>query len=179
MPQVTLVADSVRLRPFELADAPEVRDGVDAEVLSWVPLPDPYGLPEAEEFCGELAERARRSGDGQHWAVTQADGGRFLATVGLNRTRWEHGVTEIGYWAAPWARRQGRMSEAVRAVSVWALRELGMARVELLAVPRNAGSLGVARSAGFSIEGVLRCAHRHRGEQHDLVVHSLVRADLE
>ena len=60
----------------------------------------------------------------------------------------------------------------------WVLREQGLERVELRAAPGNIGSQRAAERAGFTREGVLRNAgHVHEGRV-DLIVYSLVRADL-
>ena len=42
-------------------------------------------------------------------------GDRCDGSIGLDRADWESGQAEIGYWVAPWARRRGYATEAVRA----------------------------------------------------------------
>ncbi|MFB9908163.1 GNAT family N-acetyltransferase [Allokutzneria oryzae] len=179
MPLVVLRTRRTVIRPFRVTDAADVAEGVDEEVLRWIPLPQPYDESAALTWCAEQSHHVRLSGEGQSWAVCDPETDRFLATLGLTRTRWEHRVTEVGYWAAPHARGRGFVAEAARTVSEWALREVDFARVELRAAVGNTASQRVAEKAGFTREGVLRNADRHRGRQHDLVSWSLVPADLD
>jgi len=50
--------------------------------------------------------------------------------------------------------------------------------VELVAEPDNAAVIGAAGAAGFTREGVLRGHQRKRGKRIDVVVMSLIPADL-
>jgi len=61
---------------------------------------------------------------------------------------------------------------------LWALEELGLARVEILVQVGNTASLRVARKAGAREEGVLRNRIRHHGQDVDAVMFSLVPGDL-
>jgi [ribosomal protein S5]-alanine N-acetyltransferase len=76
------------------------------------------------------------------------------------------------------ARGRGLATTALRLVSRWAVRELGIARVHLTAHVDNPASQRVAERAGFRREGVLRAWEEIRGERVDLVMFSLVGSDL-
>jgi RimJ/RimL family protein N-acetyltransferase len=67
----------------------------------------------------------------------------------------------------------------VRLLAPWALRELRLARVALHTTPDNKASQRVAERAGFTREGVLRSFEEHDGRRVDVVVFSLLPADLE
>jgi RimJ/RimL family protein N-acetyltransferase len=69
----------------------------------------------------------------------------------------------VGYWVAPWARRQGVATRAARAVCRWALDDGPFERLSLQAATINPGSNGVARALGFTLEGTLRGAMREGG----------------
>jgi RimJ/RimL family protein N-acetyltransferase len=87
-------------------------------------------------------------------------------------------VCSIGYRVAPWARRRGVATGAVRMVSVWAFTTLGLERIQLYHAVENAGSCGVATAAGFALEGTLRSAHRYAdGERHDEHLHARLPRD--
>ena len=79
---------------------------------------------------------------------------------------------------APSARGRGLATAALRLVSRWALRDLGVARVQLTTHLDNAASQRAAERAGFQREGVLRSWEELRGRRVDLVMYSLVAADL-
>lgn len=105
-------------------------------------------------------------------------GARLHGCIDLKKTQWAAGTTEIGYWVAPWGRGAGLAGRAASVLARWALLELGLERVEIRAAGGNIASQRAAESAGFTREGLLRNAgHTHAGRV-DLVVHSLVRADL-
>jgi len=123
----------------------------------------------------------------------------------LNRRRWDEGVSatfaicdaandcvghvfvnlsdalrgSIGYWLLPEARGKGLATRAVRLLSRWALRDLALARVGLVAEPWNCQSQRVAERAGFQREGILRSYAEIDGRRVDYVSFSLLPGDLE
>lgn len=104
--------------------------------------------------------------------------GHLVGSIDLKRTDWLSGVTEIGYWTAPLMRGRGVMTEATRVLALWALDDMGFERVELRIATDNAASLRVADRAGFTREGVARSAGYVHGGRVDLVISSLIRADI-
>ncbi|MGE9694535.1 GNAT family N-acetyltransferase [Streptomyces sp. NRRL F-5630] len=177
-PETELVSGNLRLRAFGAGDVEDVRLACsDEEILRWLPLPRPYGLEAARSWCTDFSHHLRTSGEGIHWAVTSRESGRFLGAIGLNSTRWTGLVSEVGYWVAPWTRRQGVAVAATRTVAGWLLGECGFERLELRAATGNLASQAVAERAGFVREGVLRNAgHVYEGRV-DLVGYSLIPAD--
>ena len=105
--------------------------------------------------------------------------GELLASAGFHQIEWDDRSLDVGYWTAPWARRRGVATRAVRLLSGWAIGELGMERISLLTFPGNVASEGVAESAGYTREGVLRAYLEVRGERRDTTVWSLIAADLD
>ena len=57
--------------------------------------------------------------------------------------------------------------------------DLGLERAQLVTTPDNAGSLAVARRAGFAQEGLLRGRDIEDGERIDVVVLGRLRSDSE
>ena len=60
----------------------------------------------------------------------------------------------MGYWLAPWARRRGVMTLALRAVVEWATRVHGVDRLFLTTHPENVASQRVAERGGFTRVGL-------------------------
>ena len=174
-PQPTLTGPRVRLRPWRPDDAPAVHAACqDAELQRWTTVPVPY-LPEhAEQFVGEVAAATWAAG-GALFAVESLGDGGLVGSIGLLGLR--EGVAPVGYWTVAGRRGQGLTAEALRVLSSWALDELGVRRVELIADPANRGSNRVAERAGFSAEGVLRSRYLHRGVPGDVVLWSLLATD--
>ncbi|MFE1320040.1 GNAT family N-acetyltransferase [Kitasatospora phosalacinea] len=178
-PETVLHTDRLLLRPFNSEDADATRIACSDELTQqWLPLPAPYTIEHATSWCTEVSHRLRTSGDGIHFAVTDAGSGQLLGTVGLKKTDWPAQVSEVGYWSAPWARGRGMTAEATRALGEWLLGEQGFQRLQLLAATGNTASQRVAEKAGFQREGILRNAGYVHGGRVDLFVFSLVPGDL-
>ncbi len=129
-------------------------------------LPEPYTLADAEDFLLFVKEE-HAVATGLHWAV--ADEAEPDLQVGqISLMGLSGGLArsaEIGYWAHPDSRGHGYTRTALRAVARHALLPvveggLGLDRVFLRIAESNAGSLAVARSAGFVESGRDRKAQR-------------------
>ena len=92
------------------------------------------------------------------------------------------GVVEIGYGLRDGFCGSGYMTEAVRTISDWALRQQGVTGVEAETEPGNASSLRVLARAGFVPTGVLGAEgprFRFRGKaegalfEYDTVLHEM------
>jgi ribosomal-protein-alanine N-acetyltransferase len=79
-----------------------------------------------------------------------------------------HGCT-VGYGLAPDAVGYGYMTEALNEAVRIAFEDLGLHRVELNAIPRNARSIALAERCGFEREGVSRQMLRIAGVWEDHV----------
>jgi RimJ/RimL family protein N-acetyltransferase len=143
---VVLTTKRLVLRPFAESDIDDVVEAArDPEMRQWMPFASRQTPRAAREWCIGLAHD---DPDGQiHFAIT-GDGGRCDGSIGLDGADWESGQAEIGYWVAPWARRKGYATEAVRAVTAYGMSK-GLHRIELLAAHGNLWSLGVAERSGF------------------------------
>ncbi len=77
----------------------------------------------------------------------------------------------------PATRRRGAASQALRALSTWAIDEVGVARLELFVEPWNTASSRTAESAGYSCEGLLRSWQAVGAERRDMSVYSFLPSD--
>jgi RimJ/RimL family protein N-acetyltransferase len=101
----------------------------------------------------------------------------LLGSVILYAVDWRHRRGEVGYWLAAGARGRGIATRALRLALRWMFEDLGLERAQLVTTPDNAGSLGVARRAGFAEEGLLRGRDIEEGRRVDVVVYGLLRED--
>lgn len=179
LPDPPLSDGVITLRAFIQDDIPAITAACqDPEIARWTAMvPSPYTEDDAREWIA-THEEARLAGLGCPFAVIDSQTGELLASAGFHGIEWEDRCSDIGYWTAPWARRRGVATRAVRLLSRWAIRDLGMQRISLLTFPGNVASEGVARSAGYTREGVLRAYLEVRGERRDTTVWSLIAADL-
>ena len=175
--QPTLDTGGLKLRPWGATDAEAVYAACqDPEIVAWTTVPFPYRLEHAQSFVGPMSSDAWAHKTAANFAVIDA-AGTLVGSFGLVRMNPSQGVAEVGYWVAPDARRREVARRAAAAVTEWALRDVGFARVELLAAVENAASRRVAERIGFRQEGVLRSAAAGRGERLDLVIYSRIATD--
>jgi RimJ/RimL family protein N-acetyltransferase len=137
----------------------------DPDIQHWIPVPVPYERTHAVEFVASRPERWAADDGEMTFAVTDAADGRLLGMVGLHAR--DASMKEIGFWTAPWARRQGVMTDAARLVCRFGFEMLGLQRVEWWARVGNEGSRRVAQKLGFTMEGTCRARLLHRGERVD------------
>ena len=150
------------LRPFSIADAPQLHEALVESIdqlrenlwfLPWV----------AEQQTIQSAEARCRKAQGNFllrldlpYLVFERTSGRSVASAGLHRTDWALPKTEVGYWVRTSQLGKGYATEAVNALTSWALQGLRAKRVELVTDELNLGSRAVALRCGFQLEGVLR-----------------------
>jgi ribosomal-protein-serine acetyltransferase len=102
---------------------------------------------------------------------------RFLGVVGLEALAHLHQSAELGYWLRADTTRRGVMTEAARAVIVWAFTRLNAHRIRVAAATDNYASLGVIRRLGFRFEGIARQAERCQGRWLDHAIFGLLATD--
>ncbi|MBK7974756.1 MAG: GNAT family N-acetyltransferase [Deltaproteobacteria bacterium] len=85
---------------------------------------------------------------------------QLLGATGLHRPVWSTRRVEVGYWCRTSRHREGFMTEAVEAVSRYALTHTHAVRIELLTDEENLPSRKVAERCGFVLEGILRHERR-------------------
>ncbi len=177
----TLTDGVVTLRPWSLADAPDVaRACDDPETARWLAaMPRAYTLADAESWLTTTVPQGWASGSAVALAATAAAGGEVLGQVGLYLKDRAHGRAGVGYWTAPWARGRGAASRGTALLSRWAIDALGLNRLELLADVDNLSSQRAAEKAGFTREAIARGARVDRdGSQRDFVQYSLLSSDV-
>jgi len=179
-PARTQLSDgSLVLRPWRLEDVGRVAEiCVDPEIGRWTTVPSPYN----DEHARTWIEQTIRNWDAREgeaaFAVTDAESGEVLGAIGLRPFENRARGGSIGYWVAPDARGRGVATGALRLVSEWALRELGLPRVELVTLPGNEPSQRVAEKAGYARAGTVRMAVRGEDEE-DCVCFSLATEALD
>ncbi len=103
-------------------------------------------------------------------AVSDASKRPFLGHVMLHTLAWRHRRAEVGYWLVPSARGQGVGRTAVSLLVEWAFETLELDRVENTTTPDNDAARALARSLGFTQEGVLASRNLERGRRVDVVI---------
>lgn len=176
-PDPDLADDDFILRQWRTGDVDAVVEACqDPDTQAFVPIPRPYRREDGEQFVAQ-AMRAADEGRGLAFALADPSSDQLLGSMTLHATR-EY-LWHLGYWTAPWARRRGITTRAVRLLSTWAFSEYpGLHRISLFTLVPNVYSQLVAERAGYQREGILRKWDFHGPEPVDVVMFSLVRSDL-
>lgn len=169
----------VWLRPPRAADYPEWRElraASRAFLQPWEPTWPADDLTRAA-FRRRLAAYARDRELGAAYAffVIRASDGALTGGITMSNVR--RGVAQmgtIGYWCGQPFTRQGLTLSAVRAVSDFAFRTLGLHRLEAACIPENHPSRDLLRKAGFEEEGEAKAYLKINGVWRDHVLFGLV-----
>ena len=147
----------------------------DAEIQRFTSVPANYTRDDALLFMAQQVAAEQR-GSAVSLAIVDADRDDLLGSIDVRRQ--DGGRATIGYLVAGPARGRGVATRAVRLLSDWALRELGVARLEIYVRPDNPASQAVAERAGFAREAVLRSHLQIKGRRYDAVVFSRAADDV-
>jgi RimJ/RimL family protein N-acetyltransferase len=188
-----LAAGDYVLRRWELTDLPVVEEAAGDPYIPLVnTVPAAYtheagvafverqwGRPATGLYPFAIGRPGHGPGDGHGAGGTGVPhgggpgGGRAVGHAGLRMVTRDR--ASVGYWVAPSARRSGAARSALRAITAWGLRDLGIARLELHIEPWNTGSLRTAESCGYQREGLMRDWMRVGGELRDAFMYTVLR----
>lgn len=164
--------DGLRLRPLQEADAAGwhayLRDETVTRHTSWQ-LDGPDTLARLIRGYARPAES-----HSMRLAIVTADG-ELAGTIGLNEISLSARRAEIAYDVAPRYWRRGIATQACEALTVWALHELGFARIQATVLDSNLASSGVLARCGFQREGLLRHYRLVRGEPRNFWIYARIR----
>jgi RimJ/RimL family protein N-acetyltransferase len=142
-------------------------------------IPSPYTEDDARWYIAHCRE-GWTEGTLTNFAITDAESGEAVGSIGVRWLEPDQGVAEVGYWVAPWARGKGVCTRAVQLVSQWVLVDHGVERLQLRADEENEASRRVAEKAGYTQEGILRSARYNPrlGRRMNFVMYSLLPGEL-
>jgi [ribosomal protein S5]-alanine N-acetyltransferase len=134
--------------------------------------PEPYGEDDARAYITRVCEQRPEA------AFAIAVDGTAVGSIGFTLGHNVERVSaELGYWLAEpyWGR--GIATEAVRAVTAFAIAEHGLSRVFALPFAGNAASCRVLEKAGFTLEARLRKSAKKAGRVTDQFLYAFVTPD--
>jgi RimJ/RimL family protein N-acetyltransferase len=147
------------LRPFAEADVDRVYEACQDEDIGrfTATLPSPYTRADAMGWIAALDGR-RRDGSGLDLAIELDEVG-LAGAIGLTTFDWDAATARVGYWVAPWARRRGAATCALRLISEYGLGALGLRSITLETALENDASQRVAVRAGYAYVGTVDDIH--------------------
>ncbi|WP_304958664.1 GNAT family N-acetyltransferase, partial [uncultured Parabacteroides sp.] len=88
--------------------------------------------------------------------------------------------TEIGYWLLPAYRGKGIVTQAVRYLCQWAVRERNINRIQIRCAVGNIPSNAIPKRLGFTLEGTERDGELLiSGKYVDINVYSILKKEIE
>jgi len=175
----TLTGDRICLRWMTDKDIPALfRVFSEGRVTRYWSSPPLESMEGASSLLTEIHQYFE-SGSLYQWGIASIENDSVIGTctlAGIDRT---HLRCEIGFALHPdhWGR--GLAEEAVTLAVGWAIRELGMNRIEADIDPRNDASIRLVEKLGFRREGLLRERYHVNGEVQDSVIYGLLRREFD
>lgn len=166
-----LEGDGFVLRPLRESDAP-------AYAAAFRDDPELGRLLGVDADHDEDAARERVGRDSE-LAIADPQTDAFWGWLMLHSHSERDRRCEVAFWLAPGARGRGVGSGAVRLLVSWAMRELDLLRVEMTTTRDNAAVDALARTLGFTREGLLRKRNVERGQRVDVVFYGVLREEWQ
>ncbi|EIL91781.1 MULTISPECIES: GNAT family N-acetyltransferase [Rhodanobacter] len=174
--------DRLYLRTWREEDAPALVEAAHESVASvgpWLPwCRADYGLDDALAWIAHC-QTGWASGDHFAFPVFEANSGRLLGATGLSQHNRLHRSANLGYWVRESCQRRGVAVAAARRVARFGFSQLGLVRIEIVILPDNLASHGVARSLGAKFEAVARQKLWVDGRARDAAVYGWIPRDLD
>ena len=82
--------------------------------------------------------------------------GHFIGGTGFHHLNWDIPCVEIGYWIRNQCKGQGLMTEAVNALTLYAINQLGVKRIEIRCDINNVRSKKIPERLGYHLEATLK-----------------------
>ncbi len=142
----------IHIRYQRLSDARRFLEILSSPNFTYFPA-KPKSIEEESAFLRQNRDK-RKAGSEYNYAVV-ADG-KVVGAAGVKVNRHYPFIGEIGYFVDEpfWGR--GIACRAVGLLERVCFGELGLTRLEILMVPRNAASRRVAEKSGYQREGLLK-----------------------
>lgn len=143
----------ITLRPFSLQDvAMTTALCQDPEIPRWTTVPAAYGEADARAWIS-AHEDQWLGGLEASLAITDANSGELIGSVGLFRDLNDETTTEVGYWVGAHSRGRGVATRAVTLLCEWGVNVARLQRVRLVTLIGNTPSERVAMKSGFTRVG--------------------------
>lgn len=129
-------------------------------------IPFPYTEADADEWMREILTRPYTGCEKADWTIRLASGEAVGECWLLSILRGNR--AEVGYWMAPAYWGRGIPGRAVRALSLFAMREFDCRKIVATIRDGNERSRRVLEKAGFAFEATLRSHTVHEGRSYDV-----------
>ncbi len=133
-----------RLRHLKISDADWITTACqDREIQRWTKVPRPYTQQHAESFI------EGSSGELDTFAIIESRSNEAVGMCSIHHIT--DGIAHVGYWVAPWGRKFGAASTALRILPTVARRIGGAHTIRATIAESNLASRRTAEHAGFAL----------------------------
>ena len=155
----------ITLRPLAPTDADWIFEACqDQEIMKWTQIPRPYTHHHAVDFATTL------SGDVEVWVI---EGDRPLGVIGVHSINPATRIADIGYWCAPWGRRQGAMRSGLIQFMEKMKANPDVAIIQATIAESNIASRKTAESVGLVLTGAAPRSCNCGGEEVSAVLYEI------
>jgi ribosomal-protein-alanine N-acetyltransferase len=153
-PPKTIKTERLRLRKAKLADAEAIfrQYAQDPEVTRYVSWRAHRNIDETREYV-QMCLLAWDVGKAFHWVIESAEDKQV---IGMIIARVDSAKWELGYVLARVQWGQGYMTEALKGIIAWALKQKEIHRVWAVCDVDNLASARVMEKIGMQREGILK-----------------------
>ena len=165
------------LRPFELTDAPQVRELAGArEIASTiVHMPHPYEDGMAEKWI-RTHEAEFERGRSLDLAIVILETTQLCGAIRLHINS-NYNNAELGYWLGVPYWRRGYCTEAASKAIAYEFESLNLHRIYASHFTRNPASGRVMQKIGMTCEGCLRQHIKHWGIYEDVAMYGILNSE--
>jgi RimJ/RimL family protein N-acetyltransferase len=181
-PNLELGDRRLRLRPWRAEHVQPQVAAVRASMASlgrWLPWCHPgYDETDARSWINACQSHWRQ-GEQYAFAIHDALDGSLLGGVGLNQRNRQQRSANLGYWVRQSHQGRGIAAQACRLIARFGFDQLGLIRIEVVALVDNLPSRRTAEKAGARFEGIARQRLWIHEQARDAAVYALVPGDLD
>lgn len=169
------------IREATLEDAAPIFEAIDQnreDLRIWLPFVD--GLNSVADEKGFLQSVLTVPYEQRDPVYVLEHGDAICGLAGFHFSDAPNHRTEIGYWLLPAYRGKGIVTNAVRHLCQWAVRERDINRIQICCAAGNVPSNAIPQRLGFTLEGTEREGELlASGEYVDCNVYSILKKEIE
>lgn len=156
-----IITPRLVIRPIELGDEVEINQAINRSLTllqRWMPWAKDPSLETTQKFV-ENTVKNRVPGVFKEYplVVIHKEDNKIISATGFNeKSEFDIGVYEIGYWLDVQYQGKGFVTEFVTAISRFAFDYLNAIRIQIATQVENEKSVAVAKRCGYHCEATLK-----------------------
>ncbi len=171
----------ITLREVRMEDAATIFRAIDTHrdyLRTWLPFVDAMcSVADEETFLRSMLDVPADKYDPIFGVVNEQE--EICGLIGFHFSDRANHRTEIGYWLLPEYQHQGIVTEGVRRLCRWAVKERDIRRIQIRCAVGNEASNRVPLRLGFQYEGTERAGELlASGEYADINVYSILKEEV-